>query len=1259
MKRIYFILFCLISFYSFSQRGKNGSVNITVANTIVNLYTPLTQNVSIGNKTLTVQSSTSYTVGDLILIIQMQGAVVNAGRDSVSGDPNNSIPTNTTFGAITNYYNSGNYEYAQINAVPNGTSIVIDCGLKNNFDYLAKVQVIKVPRYLDLTISGAGFITCPTWNGSIGGIAVVETKNNCTLTSAPSFSVTGKGFRGGGTENVSVALGNKYGSLLPGEGGYKGESIAGDTNRYKVYRAVFARGAIANGGGGGCAHNAGGGGGSNGGNILGYDGYGNPVVGYNAFWNIESASFSLHASTGGGRGGYSWNSSSVPNPSVTALGSGSWGGGNRENVGGFGGRPLNYTLGKLFLGGGGGSGDGNNNQSGAGGSGGGMVFIVCYGDLTGVGTIVADGGKGLNTVTGCGSNDGAGGGGGGGTIVLNVNGITNLTAGTALSAKGGDGGNVNFGGVCGSSEGYGPGASGGGGYIAVSGVLPTNTIVGGLNGIVTGNIGKIATYFPPNGATKGGAGSTGTILNYSLTPSSSQTVCTNQSFTVMANSAEPSSTITWYNTLTGGISFTTGTVYASPGYTAAGTYTLYAGICPGNYRQPIIINVTSGLLLTINSPSICAGQTATLTASGATSYTWTSGPTTNSFVVNPVTSTVYTLTGVNALCVGSQTTLVTVNLNPTVTVNSPTICSGSTVTLTAIGASSYLWLPGGQTTNSIVVSPTVTTNYSVTGTQSSCTNSISSTISVVATPTLSSLLSQTICAGLTATFTTSGATTYSWLPGISTGTVYTISPPASTVITVIGANGTCTSEATASLTIGSSISISVNNSTICAGQTTTLSASGAVSYTWSAGPNTSTLITSPLATTIYTIVGSSGACFGIKTVTVTVNPVPSIAFVSPTVCSCSQPTINISGISSLTVFPIPVSVIGGTMIVCGSICANTNYTVSGTNGSCFTTSIIPVYVNATPTISANSSTICSGQTATLVANGATTYLWDNGSTNPIINPAPISNTNYTVTGFNGLCSSSIVTSVFVNSVTATNYSLTIPLCVNQTVTLQAGLSSSTSYTWSNGINTYSQVVSPTSTTIYSVSGNNGDCPALFSVITVSVNSVIADFTGINEPFITKDVLLNLVNTSSGGVNYIWKFCNGTSSALVNQLFLAQDTGYCCVELKAENSSCKDSISKCFNIINEASIIIPNVFTPNGDLKNDIFKVKTVGVKTLTCIIFDRWGLKMYDWEGVNGGWDGFTKNGEATDGSYYYIIEYTDYKDIMTKAKGYFQLFKN
>lgn len=306
MCRVFLLLLLSCTLGLFSQRGKNGSLVISVANTIVNLYTPLTSNAVAGTKTLTVQSSLSYSVGDLIFIIQMQGASVNAGKDSIYPDLTSSIPTNTTFGAITNYNNCGNNEYHQISSIPNATSIVLDCGLKYNYDYLSKVQVIKVPRYLDLTLNGTGSITCPTWNGSVGGIAIIETKNNCILNSTPSFSVTGKGFRGGGFENATNFGGNKYGSLKANEGAYKGESIAGDTTRYKVYSAVFGRGAIANGGGGACVHNGGGGGGANGGNVLSYDGYGNPVSGYTTAWNLESPSFSTHTSSGGGRGGYTF-----------------------------------------------------------------------------------------------------------------------------------------------------------------------------------------------------------------------------------------------------------------------------------------------------------------------------------------------------------------------------------------------------------------------------------------------------------------------------------------------------------------------------------------------------------------------------------------------------------------------------------------------------------------------------------------------------------------------------------------------------------------------------------------------------------------------------------------------------------------------------------------------------------------------------------------------------------------------------------------
>ena len=90
MKRLFIFFFLLICSISlFSQRGKDGAGNITVANTIVNLYTPLTVNANPGNNVLTVGSTVGFAVGDLEMIIQMQGASVNCGKDSIFPDGNN------------------------------------------------------------------------------------------------------------------------------------------------------------------------------------------------------------------------------------------------------------------------------------------------------------------------------------------------------------------------------------------------------------------------------------------------------------------------------------------------------------------------------------------------------------------------------------------------------------------------------------------------------------------------------------------------------------------------------------------------------------------------------------------------------------------------------------------------------------------------------------------------------------------------------------------------------------------------------------------------------------------------------------------------------------------------------------------------------------------------------------------------------------------------------------------------------------------
>jgi hypothetical protein len=166
LRQLFFYSLLLSAVYSFSQRGKDGVGTVTVANSVVNVYRPLTANALIGNTSVNISSSAGFTVGDLVFIIQMQGVSVNAGRDTLFPDVNSAIPTNSTFGAITNYNNCGNYEFAQVRSIPNNTSLELDCGLGKNYNYLNKVQVIKVPRYTTLSVSGAGNIVCPQWNGT-------------------------------------------------------------------------------------------------------------------------------------------------------------------------------------------------------------------------------------------------------------------------------------------------------------------------------------------------------------------------------------------------------------------------------------------------------------------------------------------------------------------------------------------------------------------------------------------------------------------------------------------------------------------------------------------------------------------------------------------------------------------------------------------------------------------------------------------------------------------------------------------------------------------------------------------------------------------------------------------------------------------------------------------------------------------------------------------------------------------------------------
>ncbi len=186
------------------------------------------------------------------------------------------------------------------------------------------------------------------------------------------------------------------------------------------------------------------------------------------------------------------------------------------------------------------------------------------------------------------------------------------------------------------------------------------------------------------------------------------------------NSTTVTGTPYWYTVSTGGSVVSTSTVFTTPTLTANTTYYLAdstgCGISP---RTAVTVTVNPIPTLTVASTSsaVCTGNAATLTVTGATTYSWSGVGSGSSIVVNPTVTSTYTVTG-NSLGCGA-TSSITQSVNPLPSVNAVTstsiLCTGNTATLSATGATTYSWSGVGSGA-SIAVNPTVTTVYTVTGT---------------------------------------------------------------------------------------------------------------------------------------------------------------------------------------------------------------------------------------------------------------------------------------------------------------------------------------------------------------------------------------------------------------------------------------------------------------------------------------------------------------------------------------------------------------
>ena len=553
-------------------------------------------------------------------------------------------------------------------------------------------------------------------------------------------------------------------------------------------------------------------------------------------------------------------------------------------------------------------------------------------------------------------------------------------------------------------------------------------------------------------------------------------------------------------------------------YTAAGTYTItHTAANASGTSTPVssTITVSANPTVAVSSISVCPGNAGTLSATGATTYSWNTGATTASISVTPSVSSNYTVIGTNAAgCLNTRTVTVTVNPTPTVAVSNATVCIGSATNLTASGAISYTWSTGA-TTSSIAVTPSITTNYTVIGTNAlGCTNTRTVSVTVNALPN-TAVSSSTICAGSTGTLVASGASTYTWNTGATAANI-AVSPTVNTIYTVTGTSAAgCVRTATASVTVGSAPSIAANSTSVCAGSSTTLTATGVTTYTWNTGATTSSISVSPVSTTVYTVTGNLTGCASVATKTVSVNVVasPTVAVSNATVCIGSTANLSASGAVS---YGWNTGATTSSISVTPTI--TTNYTVTGLNASgCSNTKVVSVVVNTLPNVAVSNATICAGSSANLTASGASTYTWNTGATGANLNVSPTSNTTYTVIGTSAAgCIKTTTVAVSVTSAPSISVNSST-ICSGSTATLSA--SGVTTYTWSTSSNATSVNFNPISTTIYTVSGNLTGCSTIATqTAIVNVNALPNVTLGsITGPLCVNNAAVSLSGTPSGGI----------------------------------------------------------------------------------------------------------------------------------------------
>ena len=466
------------------------------------------------------------------------------------------------------------------------------------------------------------------------------------------------------------------------------------------------------------------------------------------------------------------------------------------------------------------------------------------------------------------------------------------------------------------------------------------------------------------------------------------------------------------------------------------------------------------------------GESTLLTATGGDSYLWSTGATTSSITVSPDSDTTYTVTVTLNGC--ESTDQVTVFINASVNADAGEdviICLGSSTILTATGGSSYQWNTG-ETTQSIEVSPEMTTTYSVEVFNAAENNSDIDEVEVVVNdiPTANAGDDAEICQGSTVTLAAEGGSSYQWNTGETTQSIE-VSPDTTTTYSVEVFNNGCSDTDEIEVVVNETPTPNAGSDlTITEGETVVITATGGESYIWNTGETTPSISVSPLTTTEYSVEVIINNCGATDVVIVFVDELSINADAGDdvTICQGDTATLSASGGDAYL-----WSTGETTQTIEVSPNQTTAYTVIAYSGSISNSDevIVDVGINPEITLTADSS-VLAGNYITLSASGANNYEWSNGATQPNIAVSPNTTTTYVVTGYINNCYDVKDVTVSVVEQVEVDAGEDLFICQGETITLTANGSGAENYYWNTGETSKSITVSPTENTSYSVVASN-------------------------------------------------------------------------------------------------------------------------------------------------------------------------------------------